>query len=40
MVSDLQNAVVEGDEASTLTLCRKAGAVLVERNRLCKLGKK
>lgn len=39
LVSDLQNAVVEGDEASTLTLCRKAGAVLAERNRLCKLGK-
>lgn len=40
LVSDLQNAVVDGDEASVLALCRKAGAVLAERNRLCKLGKR
>lgn len=40
LVNDLQTAVVEADEASALTLCRKAEAVLAERNRLCKLGKK
>lgn len=39
LVNDLQAVVVDGDETSVITLCRKAEAVLAERNRLCKLGK-
>lgn len=38
-VDELQNAVVEGDAPSIRKLCRKASAVLAERNRLCKLNK-
>ena len=35
----LQQAVVDGDEAAAITLCRKASVTLAERNRLCKLNK-
>lgn len=38
-VDELQQAVVDGDSAATKQLCRKASAVLAERNRLCKLNK-
>ena len=38
-VDELQAAVVDGDNAAVRELCRKAGAILVERNRLCKLNK-
>ena len=38
-VEELQAAVVDGDGESVAQLCRKASAVLSERNRLCKLGK-
>ena len=38
-VEELQAAVVDGDSESVAQLCRKASAVLSERNRLCKLGK-
>lgn len=38
-VDELQSAIVDGDSASTKQLCRKASAVLAERNRLCKLNK-
>ena len=39
VVDELQQAVVEGDGAAIRQLCRKARAVLAERNRLCKLNK-
>lgn len=38
-VEELQAAVVDGDSESVGQLCRKASAVLSERNRLCKLNK-
>lgn len=38
-VEELQAAVVDGDSESVAQLCRKASAVLSERNRLCKLNK-
>ena len=38
-VEELQAAVVDGDSESVAQLCRKASAVLAERNRLCKLNK-
>lgn len=38
-VDELQSAVVDGDDAAAMQLCRKASAVLAERNRLCKLNK-
>lgn len=38
-VEELQAAVVDGDNAAVGQLCRKASAVLSERNRLCKLNK-
>ena len=38
-VEELQAAVVDGDSESVAQLCRKASAVLSERNHLCKLGK-
>ena len=38
-IDDLQQAVVNGNEADILSLCRKASAALAERNRLCKLNK-
>jgi len=39
VVDELQAAIVEVDSAATKQLCRKASAVLAERNRLCKLNK-
>ncbi len=39
VVDELQSAVVDGDAGATAQLCRKASAVLAERNRLCKLNK-
>ncbi len=38
-VNDLESAVVENDSAIVAPLCRKASAILAERNRLCKLNK-
>ncbi len=38
-VDELQSAVVDGDSNVIRLLCRKASAVLAERNRLCKLNK-
>lgn len=38
-IDNLQQAIVDGNEADILTMCRKAGAALAERNRLCKLNK-
>lgn len=38
VVDELQAAVVDGD-ASVALLCKKASALLAERNRLCKLNK-
>ena len=38
-VDELQSAVVDGDSAAIKQLCRKASALLGERNRLCKLNK-
>lgn len=38
-VDDLQSAIIDGDSEATKQLCRKASAVLTERNRLCKLNK-
>ncbi|MBQ2062923.1 MAG: hypothetical protein II458_09740 [Oscillospiraceae bacterium] len=35
----LQQAVADGDRDAVLTLCRKAGLTLDERNRLCRLNK-
>ena len=39
VADELQAAVVDGDSDSIRQLCRKASAVLAERNRLCKLNK-
>ena len=38
-VDELQAAYVDGDNEAVAQLCRKAGALLAERNRLCKLNK-
>lgn len=38
-VDELQSAIVDGESAAVKQLCRKASAVLAERNRLCKLNK-
>lgn len=38
-VDELQKAVIDNDTASAMSLSRKAQAVLMERNRLCKLNK-
>lgn len=38
-VDELQRAVIDNDITSTLLLCRKAEAILLERNRLCKINK-
>lgn len=38
-VDELQCALVDGDDAAARTLCRKAAALLSERNRQCKLNK-
>ena len=39
VVEELQTAIVDGDNEVIVRLCRKASAVLTERNRLCKLNK-
>lgn len=39
VVDELQSAYVDGDGEAVDKLCRKASAVLAERNRLCKLNK-
>ncbi len=38
-IDELQKAVIEGEEAAALALCRKISGTLAERNRLCKLNK-
>lgn len=38
-VDELQKAVVDGDRVSALALAEKAGNILIERNRQCKLNK-
>ena len=38
-VDELQSAIIDGDVESIKCLCRKANAVLVDRNQLCKLHK-
>ena len=38
-VDELQAAYVDGDNEAMAQLCRKAAALLAERNRLCKLNK-
>lgn len=38
-IDNLQQAIIDGNEADILTICRKASAALEERNRLCKLNK-
>ena len=38
-VDELQAAFVDGDKDAAAQLCRKASALLAERNRLCKLNK-
>lgn len=38
-VDELQAAIVDGDSEAVKQLCRKAAAVLAERNRICKLNK-
>lgn len=38
-VDELQSAVIDGDSTAVRQLCRKASAILAERNRLCKLNK-
>ena len=38
-VDELQSAYVDGDSEAVAKLCRKASALLAERNRLCKLNK-
>ena len=38
-VADLQSAVADDDSEAVKQLCRKAAALLAERNRLCKLHK-
>ena len=38
-VDELQSAYVDGDSEAVANLCRKASALLAERNRLCKLNK-
>ena len=38
-VDELQSAYIDGDSEAVAKLCRKASALLAERNRLCKLNK-
>ena len=38
-IDELQSAIIDGDITAISQLCRKASAVLTERNRLCKLNK-
>ena len=39
VVDELQQAVIDGDSAAVGQLCRRASAMLAERNRLCRLHK-
>ena len=39
VMQEIQRAIVDSDKESVIPLCRKASAVLAERNRLCKLNK-
>ena len=39
VVDELQSAYVDGDREAVAKLCRRASALLAERNRLCKLNK-
>lgn len=39
VLEEIQRAIVDGDNNSVTPLCKKAQAVLAERNRLCKLNK-
>ncbi len=39
IIDVLQGAFVDGDNAAVAQLCRRASALLAERNRLCKLNK-
>lgn len=38
-IEKLQKAIVDGDNTSALTICKKTSGILTERNRLCKLNK-
>ena len=38
-VDELQAAYIDGDQEAVAQLCRKAAALLAERNRICKLNK-
>lgn len=38
-VDDIEKALIDGDMDSVAALCKKANALLVERNRLCRLNK-
>ena len=38
-MEELQRAMVDNDDTSVVPLCKKAEAILAERNRLCKLNK-
>ena len=38
-VDELQAAYIDGDREAVAQLCRKAAALLAERNRICKLNK-
>ena len=38
-IEELQKAIVDGDNVSALTICKKTSGILAERNRLCKLNK-
>lgn len=39
VMEELQRAMVDNDDTSVVPLCKKAEAILAERNRLCKLNK-
>lgn len=39
LMDELENAVSDGETDAALTLCKRMTAVLIERNRLCKLNK-
>ena len=38
-IEELQKAIVDGDNTSALTICKKTSGILAERNRICKLNK-
>ena len=39
VMDEIQQAIVDDDVTSVVPLCKKAEAILAERNRLCKLNK-